>query len=376
MEAQIKLGRIFGIQIGLHYSWLIIALLIVFSLSAEFRGKNPEWGEGVIIILAITTGLLFFVAIVLHELAHSVVALARGLPVRSITLFALGGVAQIEKDAADAKTEFWMGIMGPIASAIIGIVCLAGATLLGWTPLESANTPLLAMLVWLGYINVVLAIFNMIPGFPLDGGRVLRAALWWATGNANRATRIASRVGQIVAFGFIIWGVVQFFGGAGFGGLWIAFIGWFLLEAARSSYAQVAMSELLKGVRVRDVMDQHSPVVDSRVNIQNLVDEYLLRTGRRCFVVAENDRVVGLITAHQVKEIPKVRWPYTVVGDVMVSIEDVLTAEPDTLVADALETMGRKNINQLPVVSDGRLEGVISREHVLQLLQARSELHM
>jgi Zn-dependent protease/CBS domain-containing protein len=376
MEAQLKLGRIFGIQIGLHYSWLIIALLIVLSLATEFRDKNPEWGEGLIIGLAIATGVLFFVAIILHELAHSVVALARGLPVRSITLFALGGVAQIEKDAADAKTEFWMGIMGPIASALIGIVCLAGATLLGWVPMEPANTPVLAMLVWLGYINLVLAIFNMIPGFPLDGGRVLRAVLWWVTGNANRATRIAARVGQIVAFGFIVWGIVQFFGGAGFGGLWIAFIGWFLLEAARSSHAQVTMTELLKGVRVRDVMDQHCPTVDSRTNIQTLADEYLLRTGRRCFVVVENDRAVGLITAHQVKEIPRSRWPYTTVGDVMVSIEEVLTADPDTLVADALETMGRKNINQLPVIVEGRLEGVISREHVVQLLQARSELHM
>jgi Zn-dependent protease len=231
MKAQIKLGRIFGVEIGLHYSWFLIALLITLSLAEQFRVNNPGWGVNLRWALAVFTAVLFFAAIVAHELSHALVAKARGLPVRSITLFALGGVAQIEKEAADAKTEFWMGIIGPITSLVIGAICLALTLALGWTPPEFPKRPLPAMLMWLGYINIGLGIFNLIPGFPLDGGRVLRGILWWMTGNAKRATMIASRVGQFIAFAFIVLGIMRFFGGAGFGGLWIAFIGWFLLNA-------------------------------------------------------------------------------------------------------------------------------------------------
>src|SRR5256712_2971413 len=204
MKAQIKLFRIFGIQIGLNYSWLLIAVLIVFSLAGQFAATNREWGANIIWGLPILTTLLFFAAIVVHELSHAAVAKARGLPVRSITLFALGGVAQIEKEASDAKTEFWMGIAGPITSAVIGIICLGIAAGIGWTPSGSHQSPLAAMLGWLGVINILLAVFNMIPGFPLDGGRVLRAVIWWITGSAARATGNATAIGQAKAFAFII----------------------------------------------------------------------------------------------------------------------------------------------------------------------------
>lgn len=381
MEAQIKLGRIFGVEIGLHYTWLVIALLITLSLAGHFQMVNPDWGRGVIWASAIVTGVLFFAAIIAHELSHAAVAKARGLPVRSITLFALGGVAQIEKEAADAKTEFWMGIVGPITSAVIGFVLLGIALALGWTPMSerpmsTPESPLLAMLVWLGYINITLAIFNMIPGFPLDGGRVLRAIIWWVTGKADRSTRIAAQVGQLVAFGFIALGLIRFFGGAGFGGLWIAFIGWFLLDAARASYAQVGIAESLRGVRVADVMETDCPVVDGRSNLQTVADEYLLRTGRRCFTVVEDGRVVGLITSHEIKQVERARWPYTTVDTAMRPLEQLRTVAPETPVTEALEVMGRDDLNQLPVVSDGRLAGIISRAHIVQLLQTRAELNM
>ncbi len=381
MEAQIKLGRVFGVEIGLHYSWLIIAFLITLSLASRLQMTNAHWGGGVIWATAILTGALFFAAIIAHELSHAVVARARGLPVRSITLFALGGVAQIEKEAADAKTEFWMGIAGPITSALIGFLLLGIASALGWTPeagtlMPTAETPLLAMLVWLGYINISLAAFNMIPGFPLDGGRVLRAIIWWITGDAARATRRAAQAGQFVAFGFIALGIIQFFGGAGFGGLWIAFIGWFLLDAARASYAQVAITESLRGLRVRDVMEKDCSVVEGRESLQTVVDDHLLRTGRRCFLVVENGRVAGLLTPHEIKDVERARWPTTTVASAMLPLEKLRTVEPDTPVAEALETMGRENVNQLPVVSGGRLEGMFSRGHVLQLLQTRAELNM
>src|SRR5258705_7329279 len=232
MKAHIKLGRIFGIEIGLHLSWLIIALLITLSLAGQFHAFNLNWGEGVIWATAIGTSLLFFAAIIAHELAHAMVAKARHLPVRSITLFALGGVAEIEKEAGEASTEFFMGIAGPIMSALIGMVCLVLAWGLGWTPPTIPDSPLPAMMMWLGYNKISLAIFNFIPGFPLDGGRVLRGIIWWVTGNGVRATQIATRVGQVVAFIFIITGIVRFFMGAGFGGLWISFIGWVLLLTA------------------------------------------------------------------------------------------------------------------------------------------------
>jgi Zn-dependent protease/predicted transcriptional regulator len=375
MHAQIKLGRISGIQIGLHYSWLIIALLVALSLAAQFHATNPHWGEVTIWATAIVTAVLFFVSIILHELSHAAVAKARGLPVRSITLFALGGVAQIEKDATDPKTEFWMAIVGPIASVIIGAVCLGLASLLGWRASTIAGTPLVAMLMWLGVINIALGVFNMIPGYPLDGGRVLRAIVWWVTGDANRATRIASLSGQFVAFVFIVWGIFRFFNGAGFGGLWMAFIGWFLLGAARSSYEQLKIVETLRGIRVGDVMTQNWPRVDGLDNLQTLVDEHLLRTGHRCFVVEEKGRIAGIITPHEVKAVPRARWPYTTVDEVMQPLDRLHTVKPDTSVTEALETMGREDVNQLPVIKDGRIAGIISRAHILRTLQTRAEMH-
>ncbi len=281
MRSQINLGRVFGIKIGLHYSWLIIAFLIVFSLSAQFHAGNPEWGDGVILALAVLTAILFFVSLLLHELAHSVVAKSRGLPVREITLFALGGVSQIEQEPASAKTEFWMALVGPLTSACIGLVCLALRGLAG-----AASSPAVAMVSWLGYINLALAAFNMIPGYPLDGGRILRSLIWWKTGNMERSTRIAARAGQVVALVFIGVGILQFFAGAGIGGLWMAFIGWFLLQAAGESYLQVGLKRAIEGVRVGDVMTPDCPTVSGNLDLQHFVEEELLKTGRRCFVVA------------------------------------------------------------------------------------------
>jgi Zn-dependent protease len=376
MKAQIKLGRIFGVEIGLHYSWFIIALLITLSLAAQFKLNDPDWSDGLRWGLAIVTAVLFFAAIVAHELSHALVAKLRGLPVRSITLFALGGVAQIEKEAEDAKTEFWMGIIGPITSLVIGLICLAVTLALGWTPPEFPKQPLPAMLMWLGYINIGLGIFNLVPGFPLDGGRVLRAIIWWVTGNAKRSTAIAARVGQLIAFGFIVLGLMRFFGGAGFGGLWIAFIGWFLLNASRESYSQVAIKEALQGVRVADVMSRDYPTVDTNSNLQTFVEDHLVRTGRRCFVAILKGHPEGIITASDVKDVPQARWPYTTVADVMRPLDQVRTVATDTPVIQALEMMAGGDLNQLPVVAKGELAGMISRAHVLQLIQTRSELHV
>lgn len=374
MRAQIRLGSVFGVRIGLHYSWVIIAFLISLSLVGHFRMNNPEWGDVVIWTISIFTSLLFFLTIVVHELSHAMVAKSHGLPVRSITLFALGGVAEIEKEAGDARTEFWLGIVGPITSFVIGTICLAVLYGFGWRPPHFPRTPLFAMLMWIGYINIMLAVFNMVPGFPLDGGRVLRAIVWWITGDAGRATKISAKLGQLVAFAFIIFGIYRFFNGAGIGGLWITFIGWFLLSASRESYAQVAITESLKGLRVRDVMSTDYPTVDSHTNIQTLVDEHFLPMGRRCFFVSENGRIVGLVTPHEVREVERQRWPYKTVDEVMRPLDQLRTITMDTPVQKALEIMGSEDLNQLPVVENHEVRGTLTRAHILQLLQTRAEL--
>lgn len=374
MQPHLRLGRVLGVQIGLHYSWILIAVLIAFSLAGQFGVTHPEWGPRAIWVSAVVTALLFFVTLVAHELSHATVAKSRGLPVRSITLFALGGVANIEKEAEDAKTEFWMAIVGPITSLVIGSVLLLIGWALGWQRGVTPETPLLAVIVWLGYINIVLAVFNMIPGFPLDGGRVLRAAVWWVTGNALHAMRIASRVGRVVAAGFILWGMFQFVAGAGFGGLWLALIGWFLLEASGAGYAQMRMTEALRGVRVADVMARDCPTVPCHANLQEFVSDQVLRTGQACYVVTGEGNALGLITSRDIKQVPRAQWPYKTVCDAMRPLSQLKTVSPEAPLGEALETMGRLDVSQLAVTSDGRFQGIISRASLLSFLETRSEL--
>ena len=375
MQAQIKFGRIAGISIGLHYSWFIIAALITLSLAGHFHSVTPQWSNPVVWSAALITALLFFAALLAHEMAHSLVAKAYGLKVRSITLFALGGVSQIESEAADAKSEFWIAIVGPLSSLVIGSTFLLIARLSGWLPGTEPNTPVMALLVWLGYINIMLAAFNMIPGYPLDGGRVLRALIWWITHNADRATRLAARVGQAVAFLFIMLGLYRFFAGANFGGLWLAFIGWFLLDASRSSYVQVELMAALRGRPVADIMDRDCPTVEGHLSLQDFVHEYLLRSGRRCFAVVRSGHLTGLVTPNEVKHVDRERWAQTSVQAVMRPLSQLRTIAPDTPAIQALEIMSREDINQLPVLSNGRLEGIFSRRHILSFLQNQAELY-
>ena len=375
MQAQVKLGRVAGISIGLHYSWFIIALLIALSLAEHFHTVNPRWSNPMVWSAAVLTSVLFFLTLLLHELAHSLLAKAHGLRVRQITLFALGGVSQIESEAPDAKSEFWIAIVGPITSAAIGVILIGLAWLSGGRFGTEPATPLAAVLLWLGYINIALAAFNMIPGFPLDGGRVLRAVIWWITGNADRSTRLASQIGQAVAFGIILLGLFQFFTEhANFGGLWLAFIGWFLLDAARTTYAQAGLTSALRGRRVAEIMDRNCPTVDSYLNLQDFVDEYLLRSGLRGYVVVQNQEMVGLITPHEVGRVARELWPQTSVQAAMLPLNQVRTVSPETPAIQALQMMARDDINQLPVVSNGHVEGIFSRTHVVRFLHTNTEL--
>ncbi len=374
MRSSIRLGRLFGIEVGLHYSWFLIALLITMSLGSQFQASHKEWGANVIWALSILTSLLFFVTLLAHEMSHALVARSRGITTKAITLFALGGVAQIEKEPEDAKTEFLVGAVGPFSSAVIGAISLGIAWALGWRMGSAPETPLHAMFVWLGYINLTLAVFNLIPGYPLDGGRVLRSILWLASGNPLRATQRAATIGKVIALLFIAFGIFRFFGGAGFGGLWIAFIGWFLMQAASASYSSVALTEGLKGVQVRDIMTSDCVTLDGNMNVEQFVENYLLRSGRRCFVVQQNGEISGLVTPHEIKELDRPRWPFTTLVDIMRPLDELHTVTPATPVMEALETMGRDDVNQLPVVSGKHLDGVVTRANVVDFLHTRAEL--
>lgn len=371
MRSHIKLGKIFGIEVGIHYSWFIIALLITFTLVEHFRTANPGWSPQVVWSSAIVTAVLFFAGLLAHELSHSLVARARNLPVSRITLFALGGVSVIEKEAPDAKTEFLVAIVGPLCSVVIGGVMLGIARAIGGDPDASPGT---AILYWLGWINISLGVFNLLPGFPLDGGRVLRSLIWAVTRNMERATKIASRVGQAVALLFIMAGIYQFFHSKDAGGLWIAFIGWFLLQAAGANYLEVEMKHALAGLKAADLMSHDCPIVEGNISVQDLVDHFILRTGRRCYMVTVLGRMAGLVTPHEIRALNREEWPMTPVQQIMKPLEKIHAVAPDTPAMDVLEMMTKEDLNQVPVISDSGVEGMLARGEILQALRSRAEL--
>ena len=374
LRGSVHMGRAGGIPISLHYSWFVIAALITFSLAGHFREVHSAWQPSVLWSVSVLTAVLFFATLLAHELAHAVVARSRGLTVRSITLFALGGIANIEKDANTAKTEFLVAIVGPIVSLAIGLTCIAAAQSVGWSFRNGAGGAAGSVLGWLGSINVVLAVFNLIPGYPLDGGRVLRALLWGIYHDQDRATRTAARVGQVVAALFIGWGLLRFMFGPTLDGLWLAFIGWFLFMAAQATRVEQKIAQFLRDVRVADVMANDCATVDPVITVQVLVDDVLLRTGSRCVIVKRNGHVLGLITTREVRAVDRTRWSDVAVRDIMRPVDTLLTVNPATPAAEALTSMLRRNLDQLPVVDDSRLEGMISRRQILQLLQSRAEL--
>jgi len=372
MHSQIKVGRIAGIQIGIHYSWFLIAILIVFSLSTYFHGIRSDWSPTTIWLSAAVTGMLFFVALLIHELAHSIVAKSRGLTVREITLFALGGVSQIEAEAPNAKSEFFIAIVGPLTSAIIGVACAGIARWWAGQVTAATLSPPIAVLLWLGYINIGLAIFNLVPGYPLDGGRVLRAILWWITRSIERATLWASRVGQFVAFLFIIFGLYRFFLGANFGGLWIAFIGWFLLDAAKNSSLQVGIETMLRGRRVSDLMQRDCANVPGYLSIRDLVDHYVLHSSSRCFLVMQGEHVLGLVTPDEIRTVKPESWEQTSVQSIMRPLNSLPEVPPDMAAVRALQLMAREHVTQMPVVSAGKLLGIFSQSQLLGFVRLHS----
>jgi len=369
MEANVRLGRILGIPIGLHTSWFLIFGLVTWSLAAGyFPGEYPALSVAAYWALGAVTSLLFFGSVLIHELGHSVVALRNRIPVRGITLFIFGGVAQIGREPPDAGTEFRVAIAGPLSS--LGLA--AGFAGLWW--LDRAIPYLAAPSVWLMRINLMLAFFNLIPGFPLDGGRVLRAAIWHLMGNFYRATQIATFTGQLTAFGFMGLGVFTMLTGNWINGLWLVFIGWFLQNAAAASYAQTNVQQSLRDVTVAQAMTRDCPLVPTYIPLRQLVEEHVLTGGRRCFFVTENDRLRGLLTLTDVAKVPQANWTETTAGQVMVPWERMVQVQPGTPLLKALQAMDDAKVNQVPVVTGDELLGMLSREQVLHYIRARAEL--
>lgn len=359
-----RLGRILGIPIFLHASWFIIFALITFSLRAQFAVQHPGWTPAQYWGLGIVTSLLFFASVVFHELCHSVVAIHYKIPVQSITLFVFGGVSRIESEPSSAKQEFNIAIAGPLSSLF-----LAGAFWLVWR-YDGGGEMVKLVAFWLAEINLILAVFNLVPGFPLDGGRVLRGLAWGITGNFARATQIATTAGKFFAYLLILAGVWQLFRGNAIGGLWWAFIGWFLLEAARESYAQVAIRSTLSGVSAQDIMSRDIPTVTSDISIEEYMHE-VLRTGRRCHIVTSAGNPVGMVTLHAARAVPREQWHMTSVQSVMLPPDRMQTASPGDPALSVLERMQAADINQMPVITEGQIVGMISRDTILRVFQTR-----
>ena len=366
-----NLGKLFGIQFRLHYTWFIVFVLVVVSLSTQyFPATNPGWSRLTYWSIGIIASLLLFASVVAHELAHSLVARVKGIPVKSITLFIFGGVAQITSEATKASTEFIMAAVGPACSLVIG-----GVFALIWLFTKSTYEPVAVMALWLAYVNGVLAVFNLIPGFPLDGGRVFRSLLWRFTGNYRRSTLIATQVGRGVGYLFIAGGIsVMFLLHAWFSGLWLVFIGWFLENAASTSYRQAQWRERLLGVTATQVMTVDLPVVPSNVTVNHLVQGYVFTSGRHFFLVADDGKLKGLLTLHNIKSVPQQDWDTTQVKEIMTPVDDLKSASPDQEALSILEQMIEDDINQMPVVREGRVIGLITRDNLLRLLRTRSEL--
>jgi Zn-dependent protease/CBS domain-containing protein len=366
-ESGIPLGRVFGIPIYLHTSWFIIFLLITLSLATQFTSQHPGWTREQHWILGIATSFLFFASVIFHELSHSVVARHYKIPVQSITLFVFGGLSRIARDPSNAKQEFNVAIAGPLSSLF-----LAGCFGLIWR-YASAGEMVHAAAGWLAEINLILALFNLVPGFPLDGGRILRGLAWGVTGNFTRATHIASNAGKIFAYAMIAVGIWQALNGNWIGGLWLAFIGWFLLSAAQESYAQVAVRNMLAGVRAQDVMTSEVPTVPRDISIEEYIQE-VFRTGRRCHVVMGAGAPVGLITLAAARNVPRDEWSRMAVQSTMLPAEKIHWASPEEPALGVLQRMQTQDINQMPVVSDQHIVGMISRDTILRVLQTRLQL--
>lgn len=371
MPGSVTIGTIFGIRIEIHFSWLIILVLLAVTLALDwFPTAAPGYAPGVYYALGVVASLLLLASVLVHELGHSLVARSRGLPVRSITLFIFGGVSNIEEEPKSPGVEFWLSFVGPLINLILAVIFFAITLAFGHHALLAR-----AVFLYIALANALLGIFNLVPGFPLDGGRVLRAILWRITGSLRRATRWAAIVGQVIAYLTILIGLWFFFTGNFIDGIWVGFTGWFLLSGAQSASHQAALEGMLRGVQVANVMLPSPLAVQANSSVQTLVDQVMIPFGLRTVLVEQGELLAGLVTLQDVRHVPRGQWAQTPVGHVMIPRERLHTVRPNQQLAEVISMLSEHDVNQLPVVeADGRVVGLLTRQGVLRYIEMRRGL--
>jgi Zn-dependent protease/CBS domain-containing protein len=386
MRGAIRLGKLFGIDIEVDWSWGIIFLLMAWNLTVVFHTWHPLWPFFGCFVLAIVAALLFFASVLAHELAHALVASSYGITVTNIRLFLFGGVSNIEREPPSPSAEFWMAIIGRVVSIGLGFAftfmsALVLQTMNATNPWETLAGlgPITTLFFWLGPINVMVGVFNLIPGFPLDGGRVLRAALWQVSGDLHRATLTATTVGRIIGWAFVFMGIamvfgvrIPFFGYGPASGVWIAFIGWFLASAAERSFGALVTQEVLEGVRVAHLMRPTESVVPAETSAASAVSNWFMRSSAHAFPVVSNGNFLGLVTVGDIRKVPPGAWEETPVMNIMTPRERLVVAAPFEDAQSALRKLGELDVDQLPVLDGNTLIGIVSRSDVARWL----ELHL
>lgn len=375
----VYLGRVLGVRLFLDWSLLVIFALLLFNLGGGLLPAwHPEWGAALTWGTALCATVLFFASIVAHELSHAVVANRNGIPVRRITLFLFGGLAHMESEPPSPRSEFLMAAVGPVTSLAIGVVATGAGLLLAGSGFAEALVedpeaavatlgPAATLLLWLGPINVMLGLFNVIPGFPLDGGRVFRSIVWWFTDDLRRATLWASRAGRLFAVALMGWGLLNVLGGALLQGMWLLLIGWFLNNAARASYEQVVLRETLHGVPLSSLMRTRFSSVGADSSVERLVHDELLAGDQRAFpVVGAQGELTGLVCLEDVRKVPRARWGETLVGEIMTPAERLVTLPPDAPAEEALAALARRGVDQVPVLEHGRPVGLVRSQDVVK----------
>jgi Zn-dependent protease len=364
----IRLFRIAGIQISIDFSWFIVFFLLIWSLSAGyFPQKFPGQPARIYWLAGTVATLLFFSSVLIHELAHSLMAISKGIKIPSITLFIFGGVSQLSEEAKTPQTELEIAIVGPLSSFALALVYWSLKTLLA-----GAHPLALAVLGYLALINVALGVFNLIPGFPLDGGRVLRSIWWWKKGSLAGATRVASEIGKAFALGLMIFGGMLVFAGALVSGLWFVFIGMFLRSAAAGSYQELIVRQMLEKVSVREVMIEDVLSVPHDLTISRLMREYFFRHGYKGFPVTKSANVAGVVTVLDMKDLSEEEMESKTAEDVMTPLAEAQTISPDASLSDALVRMNREGVGRLLVYEGENFRGMITRTGVLRFLEIRN----
>ena len=386
----LRLGRLFGVEIFVDWSVAIIFMLVAVGLgSGALPRWHPEWSGALRWIVALAAATAFFASILLHELSHAVVGRAFGVKVPRITLFIFGGMAHMQGEPTSPKAELFMAAVGPLTSLFIGITAsfigvqlavLAGGVADNPEHLVRMAGPVATILLWLGPLNFLLALFNLVPGFPLDGGRLLRAVLWSATGDLDKATRWASGAGRAVGWALITMGVLMAFGfwipffGTGLGsGIWIALIGWFLHHAARASYIALRVRTRLSHVPVRDVMRSNLDTVSPDMTVAELVRDHVIRSDQTSFPVLEGTDLAGVISTRDIQLVPSDQWPWVTLRQVMTPASELPRVDVDADASKALECLAERDMEQLPVVDHGRLSGFVRRQDILKWLSLQPE---